>query len=108
MFAPNNKGKLSVFDIDGLTRRETQNIGMHVLRQRADAKRLYGWARIDEAAIRSVGLRIIRDAAPSRHANIVDWPADDEAYKKAVQALARESQAVVLDPPVPAITGGGR
>ena len=81
---------------------------MHVLRQRTDAKRLYGWARVDEATVQSIGLRIIHDAAPSRHANIVGWPADDEAHKNAVHALARASRAVALDPPVPAATGNGR
>ena len=108
LFKPNSRGELSVFGIDNLTGPAIRRMGLDVVRRRADAKRLYGWAWVEETAVQNPGLRVVRDDMPPRHANMVGWPDNADDRRAVVVNLARASRAVVLDPPVPAATGNGR
>ena len=102
LFEPNRHLALSVFHAGGIGCHEIIDLGMAVTASHPTARRLHGWAEIEEGAVTNTGLRVDYDDSPPRHANIVGWPADRGARKGVAIALASAARAVKLNAPVDA------
>ncbi len=100
LFEPNRALELSVFAVAGLDAEDIGKLGIGAAFRHATARRLYGWGELNEADVRDVGLSVVRDDAPPRHANVVGWPSERGARKLIMIEMARRSEAVRLARPV--------
>ena len=100
LFEPNRALDLSVFVVGGLHASDIGKLGIGTAFRHATARRLYGWGELNESDVRDVGLRIVRDDSPPRHANIVGWPGDRSVRKLIMIEMARRSEPVRLAQPV--------
>ena len=81
LFEPNKALELSVFLVHGLEFVEIRDIGVSVVKEHPQARRLHGWGEIEESEVQSVNLRVVYDEVPPRHANIVGWPKEASRRK---------------------------
>lgn len=97
---PNRQLELSVFRVHELGDEQVRELGIEVVRRRPDAKRLYGWAEFDEAAVQSVALVLHDDNDPPRHANVIGWPTDPAERKLVQLELADKATPMLVSPPI--------
>lgn len=88
-FLPPVDLRLSVFRIESLTEAEVWRIGDEIEAGRSE--RVRARADLPSSEVIRIGLSAVPDEPPPRHANIVDWPADDKDGRK---ILAMELAAV--------------
>lgn len=96
-FMPNRQGKNSVYRIDDLPVEEIFKIGEDYV-AKPQRKPLLGRADIVSSVIMDLELRI--EPAPDphpRHADIVDWPADDSKHKLIAIEIAEKAQLHLID-----------
>lgn len=90
LFQP-KQDKVSVEAVDELESDEIREAGDKVAKERG--KSLIGWALICRVDIEKIGLSVCVDGDPHpRHANIFDWPKDDDIrveWQKLLAASAR-------------------
>ena len=98
LFEPNIEGVLSVFSVDGLTKRCICELGVSQV-GKPQNKRLYGWAELSCRQIGETGLTIDQDNDPPGHANVVGWPVAREDRKQKALELAHLANAVRLESP---------
>ena len=101
LFTPNAKLKLSIYRIDHISRDETIETGISVVKQDEFAKRLYGWGVFTTSQIKKdLGLCIDFNNEPENHADIFGFPDDDETLKKLRQSMAKIAYPILLDDPI--------
>ena len=97
-FMPNRQGKNSLYRIDDLhPDEEIFKIGEDYV-AKPQRKPLLGRADIVSSVIMDLELRI--EPAPDphpRHADIVDWPADDSKHKLIAIEIAEKAQLHLID-----------
>ena len=101
LFRPNKHYKVSVFRIQDKTHKEKIEEGSRVVRERPQAKRLYGWAEISSREVHGIGLKVEDDDDPVGHSSIVGWPKDEEKFLPYQQQLAKQAIATKLPEPIP-------
>ena len=101
LFEPNRAFELSVFRVHGLEFVEIRDIGVSVVKEHPQARRLHGWGEIEESEVQGVNLRVVCDDEPPRHANIVGWPKEASRRKSIQQLLASKARPIRLDQPIP-------
>jgi hypothetical protein len=80
-FIPPEDNRLSIFRISGLQEADIWKIGEGLRRQQ-----LHGRADIEAVVVNEIGLGIVADDIPPRHANIIGWPEEASAIKlKAIE-----------------------
>ena len=100
LFQPNRALEVSVFRIDDLEDEAVTEIGIGVVKDLPNGKKLYGWGAIERSQVTKVGLTVDDDDAPSRHSNIVDWPADKAKQLALQQQLASVAAPHLLNAPI--------
>ena len=100
LFEPNKKNELSVGEVNGLNDSDIQQLGKDYAALQATPKPLYGWAEINESAVKELGLEVVPDTPPIRHANIVNWPTERQVRKTKTQQLANASTPIKLPRPI--------
>jgi hypothetical protein len=86
-FIPPEDRRLSVFQISGLQDAEIWKIGEKLREQT-----LLGRADVESALVKTIGLGIVADDIPPRHANIIGWPEEASAIKLKAMELAKEAE----------------
>jgi hypothetical protein len=89
-FLPPQNLKLSVFFTEGLSGEQIWALG-----ERCVAAKVYGRAELAITAVSEIGLKIDLDNKPSRHGNIIGWPAQKSAQKLCALKLAEKSELVI-------------
>jgi hypothetical protein len=92
LFEPNRALELSVFRVHGLEFVQICGIGVSVVKEHPNARRLHGWGEIGESEVQGVNLRVVYDDVPPRHANIVGWPTE-ASQRKSIQQVGFESSS---------------
>ena len=88
-FEPPRDRRLSLFRVTGMTENAIWKLGRrHVEPERK--KRVLGRAAISVEQVRKVGLSLMPDDLPCRHANVEGWPEKDEVMSL-MQELAAEA-----------------
>lgn len=100
LFEPNKALELSVFRVHGLEYTEICDIGVSVVKEHPNARRLHGWGEIEESSVQSANLRVAYDDVPPRHANIVGWPNEASQRKSIQQILASNARPIRFDQPI--------
>lgn len=86
-FLPNKDGKTSVFHIFGLEEQEIWEIGDREVAP-ARQKPVLGRADIEQIEVTKLNLSVIDDESPSKHANIVGWPEDDDEREEKAKRMS--------------------
>jgi len=86
-FLPNTSLETSVFRIFKLTSSEIWNIGETYVSGPRN-RTLYGRADLINKDVEILGLSVIPDNVPDRHANIVGWPKEKDKQISLAQELA--------------------
>jgi hypothetical protein len=89
-----SRGEVSVFRINGLDQASIWEIGSDVAKKRE--RTLYARGDTNAEDVRKIGLNIRPDEPPPRHANIVDWPPDNEKPRQKVIALQLAAAATLV------------
>ena len=89
-FMPDPHDDLSVSRVDHLSQQEIRVRGEATVEERKGT--VYGWARLNVAAVLGQGLKIQPDEPPPGHAIIVGWPELKEDRKLIAIELAKASQ----------------
>ena len=100
LFEPNRVLELSVFRVHGLEFVQICGIGVSVVKEHPNARRLHGWGEIGESEVQGVNLRVVYDDVPPRHANIVGWPTEASQRKSIQQVLASKARPIRLAQPI--------
>ena len=102
LFEPTKDLKLSVFHIDCLTDDEKKEIGIKVVRDKKDAKKLYGWVEFPKEILKTNKLCFEYDDEPPRHGNILGWPEREPDEERIKLSLLRSvSYKKKFDPAIP-------
>jgi hypothetical protein len=89
---------LSVFRTAGLDAREVWALGdLHVVP--SPGRRVRGTATVSASVVTTMGLSLVRDDVPPRHAEIRSWPDDKEARKQYALELAAAASLALRDLP---------
>ena len=89
-----NRGEVSVFRIDGLNQAAIWKIGGDVAMKRERTLYARGDTKVNDA--RKVGLDILQDEPPPRHANLVGWPESDKPRQKVIALQIAAAATLVL------------
>jgi hypothetical protein len=89
-----SRGEVSVFRIDGLDQASIWEIGSDIAKKRK--RTLYARGDTKAEDVREVGLNIRPDEPPPCHANIVDWPPDNEKPRQKLIALQLAATATLV------------
>lgn len=87
-FLPNKNNETSVFRVADLSEQGIWDIGD----KDGPRRTIYGRADFGARCVETVKLRLVLDKSPSRHSNIVGWPADKDEQKAYARDLANMSQ----------------
>ncbi len=93
---PSGKGS-SVFRISELALGEVRSIGQAVAAQRQPPRTLYGHGQLQSEAVAAVGLKVMAEEPPPRHADILGWPEEKDLQLELAQSLAGVSNLVLYD-----------
>lgn len=84
--------KVSVFRTGGLKKSQTWELADREVISKQNPKRtLYGSAELTPLTVNKVGLKLIPDDKPKRHANITGWPPEKDEQKMLAIELADKS-----------------
>lgn len=88
---PNKDGETSVYRTDGWLYDQTKDVGVEEV-ARPQGKAIVGWADFIAQVVYTVSLKIRPDRDPlSRHADIINWPAEKDRHKSIAIDLAAEA-----------------
>ncbi len=87
-------GEVSVFRIDALDQSAIWEIGSAVAMKRE--RTLYSRGDTKASDARKVGLDILPDEPPPRHANLVGWPESDKPRQKVIALQIAAAATLVL------------
>ena len=91
-FLPPPDLKLSVFRVNGLTKKEIWELGeREVVQKQSTSKTLYGRADVKASKVWDVNLRIDPNDIPPRHADLIGWPEEKSARKLIALELAEQA-----------------
>src|SRR3989442_8203650 len=79
--------KTSVFRVQGLEERKIWKLG-EIYVARPLHKELHARADLSVANVVAIGLRVESQEPPPRHGNIIDWPAEKDAWMSQAQEVA--------------------
>lgn len=86
-------GETSVFLIDGLDEESIWAIAEnHIVPTLRAGRRIHGRADVPRTSVEIVGLRLVVDNDPPRHANVVGWPAEKDEQLSLAQELIQSSE----------------
>jgi len=89
---PNNRKEVSVFRTGGLDESQIWELANKTILSAQSQKRtLHGRAEITPLIVNNVGLNLVSDDKPRRHANIVGWPSEKDEQKMYATELASKS-----------------
>jgi hypothetical protein len=89
-----SRGEVSVSRVDGLTESAIWEIGSDVASKSERA--LYGRGDTKAHEVRKVGLDILPEEPPPRHANLVGWPENDKPRQKLIALQIAAVATLVL------------
>ncbi len=90
-----SRGEVSVFRIDRLTESAIWKIGGDVASK--SERTLYGRGDTRAHELRKVGLDILPEEPPPRHANVVGWPEHDKPRQKLIALQIAAVATLVLE-----------
>ena len=95
-FIPGSDLQTSVFRIHELREREIRDIGENVGRTQNPPRSPRARGEIKVVSVINVGLGVLPDEPPPRHAEIVGWPRDDKPQQLEMAKLLAAATRLVL------------